>query len=180
MRSCPLSTQPKYATQGATHRRTEEAILISTKNLIAQCGLSKISMIEIAQSSEVSRATLYNHFRDKSAVITALINYEVEKMIHTAQDALTPAAILESLSLSISSDEALATMREHDKAALAELLTRSEDPLYLKVAQCVHGATKTPEGTGIAMRWLMGQVAQPITPDQSRTQAERLIAGTLI
>jgi AcrR family transcriptional regulator len=71
-----LSTQPKYATQGATHRRTESAILEGAKKLISQFGLSNISMIEIADASQVSRATLYNHYRDKSAVISALITAE--------------------------------------------------------------------------------------------------------
>jgi AcrR family transcriptional regulator len=49
----------KYAPQVATHRRTQNAILEATKGLIATTGLKKMSMIEIADESEVSRATLY-------------------------------------------------------------------------------------------------------------------------
>ena len=84
MRSCPLSTQPKYATQGAIHRRTESAILEGTKELIANFGLSNISMIEIADHSQVSRATLYNHYKDKNAVLEALMTSEIDRLISLA------------------------------------------------------------------------------------------------
>jgi AcrR family transcriptional regulator len=174
-----LSTQPKYATQGATHRRTEGAILEGTKTLIAKFGLANISMIEIADASEVSRATLYNHYRDKNAVTTALITAEVEYMIDIANNAGTPADALEKLSLYISDDPALAAMRTHDKAVLTELLSHAEHSLYLEIARCLFTATKSAAGTGIAMRWLMGQVMQPLTPAQSREQAELLVDRTL-
>lgn len=179
MQNSPLSTQPKYATQGATHRRTESAILEGTKRLIARSGLSNISMIEIADESEVSRATLYNHYRDKSAVISALISSEVERLVALATSAGTPADALSSLSISISSDPALAAMRIHDGPALVAALTRVEDPLYVTLAQCLYGATKTEAGTGLAMRWLLGQVMQPITEQQSHDQAALLVEGTL-
>ena len=174
-----MSTQPKYATQGATHRRTEGAILEGTKTLIAKFGLANISMIEIADASEVSRATLYNHYRDKNAVTAALITAEVEHMIDIANNAGTPADALEKLSLYISDDPALAAMRTHDKAVLTELLSHAEHSLYLEIARCLFTATKSAAGTGIAMRWLMGQVMQPLTPAQSREQAELLVDRTL-
>ena len=93
-------------------------------------------MIEIADASEVSRATLYNHYRDKSAVTTALITAEVEHMIALANSAGTPADALEKLSLYISTDGALASMRDHDKAALTEMLAHAEHPLYVDLAKC--------------------------------------------
>jgi AcrR family transcriptional regulator len=177
--SSPLSTQPKYALQGGIHRRTESAILEATKDLIARSGLSHISMIEIADHSEVSRATLYNHYRDKSAVVEALITAEVERLVDLASRAGTPADALEKLSLEISSDPALAAMRIHDHSALVTALTHSENPLYLLLATAVYEATKSEAGTGLAMRWLLGQVMQPISPKQSREQAELLVERTL-
>ena len=97
MQSSPLSTQPKYLLQGGIHRRTENAILEGTKKLIAQQGASNISMIEIADVSEVSRATLYNHYRDKNAVLIALIGAEVERLVELADRAGTPADPREGL-----------------------------------------------------------------------------------
>ena len=90
-------------------------------------------MIEIADASQVSRATLYNHYRDKSAVISALITAEVEFMIDLANKAGTPADALERLSLYISTDGALSAMRIHDKAVLSEMLShpRPNGKLFL-------------------------------------------------
>jgi AcrR family transcriptional regulator len=169
----------KYAPQVANHRRTQVAILEGTKSLIATVGLKKMSMIEIADIAQVSRATLYNHYRDKSAVISALITAEVEFMIDLANKAGTPADALEKLSLYISTDGALSSMRIHDKEALTEMLSHAEHPLYVELAKCLFLATKSAAGTGVAMRWLMGQALQPLNPGQSREQAELLVDRTL-
>jgi len=136
-------------------------------------------MIEIADASEVSRATLYNHYRDKNAVISALITAEVELMIELAGKAGTPADALEKISLYISSDPALAAMRQHDQSALTQALSHSDHPLYLELARSLYGATKSEAGTGVAMRWLIGQVMQPLNAKQSREQAELLVDRTL-
>ena len=136
-------------------------------------------MIEIADASEVSRATLYNHYRDKNAVLLALLAAEVERLVELAQRAGTPADALESLSREVSTDSALAAMRVHDGQILIAVMSHSENPLYLTLAQCIYGAIKSEAGTGVAMRWLLGQVMQPITAKQSREQAELLVDRTL-
>ena len=136
-------------------------------------------MIEIADASEVSRATLYNHYRDKNAVLLALLTAEVERLVELAQRAGTPADALETLSREVSADTALASMRTHDGQMLIAIMSHSENPLYLTLAQCIYGAIKSEAGTGVAMRWLLGQVMQPVTPKQSREQAELLVDRTL-
>ena len=136
-------------------------------------------MIDIADASEVSRATLYNHYRDKNAVLEALITAEVDRLVSIASRAGTPADALESLSLEISSDKALASMRIHDAHTLIAIMSHAENPLYLVLARCIFDATKSEAGTGVAMRWLLGQVMQPISGKQSREQAELLVERTL-
>jgi AcrR family transcriptional regulator len=171
--------QPKYSLQASAHRRTEAAILEGTKDLISRKGISGLSMIEIADHSEVSRATLYNHFRDKDAVLSALVASEVERLAELAKNAGTPADALESLSQSISTDPALAAMRIYDADVLVAAMTNTASEHYITIAQIIFGATESKAGTGIAMRWLLGQVMQPITADQSREQAAHLATDTL-
>lgn len=136
-------------------------------------------MIDISSASEVARATLYNHFRDKHSVIEALLASEVARILELSKLAGTPADGLESLSVAISSDSALASLREHDPALIAQLLIHSEHPLYLELARVVYALTQSQSGTGLAMRWLLGQAVQPLTPEQSREQATLLVEGTL-
>lgn len=171
--------QPKYSLQANAHRRTEAAILEGTKTLIARSGISGLSMIEIADASEVSRATLYNHYRDKDAVLAALVASEVQRLTELATTAGTPADALESLSISISSDPALAAMRIHDADVLVAAMTNATSEHFLTIARVIYGATQSKPGTGIAMRWLLGQVMQPLTPEQSREQAAQLATDTL-
>ena len=171
--------QPKYSLQANAHRRTEEAILAGTKDLISRKGISGLSMIEIADHSEVSRATLYNHYRDKDAVLSALVASEVQSLADLATIAGTPADALESLSISISSDPALAAMRIYDADVLVAAMTNTASEHYITIAQIIYGATKSQPGTGIAMRWLLGQVLQPLTVEQSREQAAQLATDTL-
>ena len=85
----------KYAPQVATHRRTQNAILEATKELIATTGLKKMSMIEIADVSQVSRATLYNHYRDKDSVLLALCESELARLVEIAQNAPDATSALE-------------------------------------------------------------------------------------
>ena len=171
--------QPKYSLQASAHRRTEAAILEGTKDLISRKGISGLSMIEIADHSEVSRATLYNHYRDKDAVLSALVASEVQRLAELAKNAGTPADALESLSQSISTDPALAAMRIYDADILVAAMTNTASEHYLTIAQIIFGATESKPGTGIAMRWLLGQVMQPITAEQSREQAAHLATDTL-
>lgn len=171
--------QPKYSLQASAHRRTEAAILEGTKDLISRKGISGLSMIEIADHSEVSRATLYNHYRDKDAVLSALVASEVQRLAELAKNAGTPADALESLSQSISTDPALAAMRIYDADVLVAAMTNTASEHYLTIAQIIFGATESKPGTGIAMRWLLGQVMQPITAEQSREQAAHLATDTL-
>jgi AcrR family transcriptional regulator len=166
----------KYAPQVSTHRRTQSAILNGTKSLIATVGLAKMSMIEIADTSEVSRATLYNHFRDKDSVIAALCESECARLIAIAQSAPNATDALELLSIQISTDGALAKMRLNDPAPLALGLAKTDTPLWSSMADALAAITGSQVLADCALRWLIGQVLQPLTPEDSRLQAELLIS----
>ena len=70
------SVQP-YLRQATSYRRTQLAIIEGAKRMISEQGFRQMNMIDLAAESQVSRATLYNHFRDKEAVGLALIEFEV-------------------------------------------------------------------------------------------------------
>jgi AcrR family transcriptional regulator len=166
----------KYAPQAATHRRTQSAILEGAKNLIATVGLTKMSMIEIADTSQVSRATLYNHYRDKESVLAALCDSEIRRLVATAQSASNPTSALEALSLAVSSDPALAHMRTNDSAPLARVLSATTNPLWIQFNDALAIILNSQILADLAMRWLIGQALQPLTPQDSQLQAEFLFS----
>jgi AcrR family transcriptional regulator len=163
----------KYAPQVATHRRTQNAILEATKQLIATTGLKKMSMIEIADVSEVSRATLYNHYRDKDSVIRALCESEMQRLVGIAQIAEDATSALEQISIEISGDQALAAMRTQDSDSLTIALSAQGDTLW-KAFSIAMGHLLGCERGELATRWLIGQTLHPISPTQSRSQAEAI------
>jgi AcrR family transcriptional regulator len=164
----------KYAPQVATHRRTTSAILTTTKELIARSGVSKISMIEISDESEVSRATLYNHYRDKESVLRALAESEFARLITVAQKGNSPQEILQLLSQEISTDTALATMRTTDPALLTQILTHQSDPLWASFLNSFSQLIPNQVLAATSLRWLIGQVFAPLTSEQSKIQSEAL------
>ena len=166
----------KYAPQAATHRRTQSAILEGAKNLIATVGLAKMSMIEIADTSQVSRATLYNHYRDKESVLVALCDSELRRLVAVAQSASNPTDALEVLSIQVSCDSALAHMRTSDLAPLAQALAATTNPLWIQFNDALAMILGSQILADCAMRWLIGQALQPLTAEDSRLQAEFLVA----
>ena len=166
----------KYAPQAATHRRTQSAILEGAKNLIATVGLAKMSMNEIADTSQVSRATLYNHYRDKESVLAALCDSEIRRLVAIAQSGSNPTNALVALSLAVSSDPALAHMRTNDPAPLAAVLSATDNPLSTQFNDALAIILQSQILADLAIRWLIGQVLQPLAPEDSRLQAEFLIS----
>jgi AcrR family transcriptional regulator len=161
----------KYAPQVATHRRTQEAILNATKRLISTTGLKKMSMIEIADSSEVSRATLYNHFRDKDSVLRALCESELQRLVTIAQAAPDATTALTELSIAVSADQALSAMRTQAPDLLTIALSAQDDQLWKAFAIAMNHLLIN-EKSELATRWLLGQALHPINAAQSRAQAE--------
>lgn len=128
-------------------------------------------MIEIADVSQVSRATLYNHFRDKKSVLRALLESEVERVIQFIDSDQSLVDSLSQISHEISSDPALAMMRSTDPAVLAGLLSGTEDLLWVHVRSELFRLIGNKRVAEVARLWLVGQVLQPVSFEESREQA---------
>jgi AcrR family transcriptional regulator len=157
--------------------RSEAALLSATKEIISTQGIKNLAMIDIADLSQVSRATLYNHFRDKEAVLYSLLSREIIYLFEGAPK--NPAELLEYFSLAISADSALAGMRSHDPAILATMLMRNDDKIWHAVDAFFLSALGSDTQAGIAIAWLLAQVLQPLTPEQSLAQSLQLLHAHL-
>jgi AcrR family transcriptional regulator len=162
-----------------SYRRTRSAILEGTKSLIATVGLQRTNMIDIADTSEVSRATLYNHFRDKSSVLRALLESEMDRVFLAIDSDISPTEALSEISRQISSDPALAMMRRTDPAVLMRLLTQVEDPLWQQITHVLNGLLRSESRSDIARLWLVGQVVQPLTSEEGRKQAREITSSII-
>lgn len=164
-----------YKRQMTSYRRTRTAILESTKDLLALKGLTEMSMIDIADTAQVSRATLYNHFRNKESVIRGLLEDEISKIIELMEVANSPEDALSLLSMEISLDPALFTLRQRDPALLTQLLSSGADPLWAQLHEALASSLSSLLKVELTIRWLIGQVFAPLTQEQSRAQAKEIV-----
>ena len=171
------SARVTYQHQSIIHRRTRSAILSAAKSLLASSGVSGTNMIEIADRAQVSRASLYNHFRDKNEVFLALVETEIERISTLALVAPSRADALYMISREISGHEGLRRALEVDGDLMALALTARDHKVWVEIyAELSKIFATDVVGVGLLLRWLMGQVTAPLSDEHSRQQADRLAA----
>ena len=167
-----------YARQHGTYRTVHESIIVAAKKLIALQGFRAMNVVDLASEAEVSRATLYNHFRDKEAIGIALAQYEVEGALAFLG---TPADFLINFATVISQSEVLKALREHDRDLLPTIFMPNYDevagPIWRQVGEVLNH--RLGEAAPIAFIWLVGQALAPLSVESIRTQVEAMLPRTL-
>jgi len=173
-----LSAQPAvslYARQSATSNKSRAAIFNGAKLIIAEVGNYQSNIADIALRSEVSKATIYNQFADKAEMMECLVESEVIRLTQVALAASSRQEALFALSTAISQDEALRKLTQSDPSDIAKLVTISNHPTWVLAH---HGIAKIfgadSAACGVILRWLIGQIASPITQEESLAQSKRL------
>lgn len=69
--SIPVGPRIWDASVEAHHRGVREAVLDATASLVADHGILAVTMSRIAEETGIGRATLYRHFPDVEAILTA-------------------------------------------------------------------------------------------------------------
>jgi len=167
-----------YARQRDTSNKSRVAILAGAKLVIAKVGNYQSSIADIAVSAQVAKATIYNQFADKAEMMESLVESEVIRLTELALAASSRQEGLALLSNAISQDLALRKLVESDPSDIARLVTITNHPTWVLVHQGiakVFGADSA--ACGVILRWLIGQIASPITEEESVAQARRLAAS---
>jgi len=166
-----------YARQRDTSNKSRVAILAGAKSVIARVGNYQSNIADIAVSAQVAKATIYNQFADKAEMMESLVESEVIRLTELALAAGSRQEALALLSNAISQDLALRKLVESDPSDIARLVTITNHPTWVLVHQGiakVFGADSA--ACGVILRWLIGQIASPITEEESVAQARRLAA----
>ena len=173
-----MSAQPAvapYARQSATSNKSRAAIFQGAKLVIADVGNYQSNIADIALRSQVSKATIYNQFADKAEMMECLVESEVIRLTDIALAASSRQEALFVLSTAISQDEVLRKLTQTDPTDIAKLVTISSHPTWVLAHQGIakiFGADSA--ACGVILRWLIGQIASPITQEESLAQSKRL------
>jgi AcrR family transcriptional regulator len=167
-----LSAQPAVSLYA---RQSRAAIFNGAKLIIAEVGNYQSNIADIALRSEVSKATIYNQFADKAEMMECLVESEVIRLTDLALATSSRQEALYALSTAISQDEALRKLTQSDPSDIAKLVTISNHPTWVLAHQGIakiFGADSA--ACGVILRWLIGQIASPITQEESLAQSKRL------
>ena len=166
--------------------RTRAAALDGARRVISEHGLRKATMGDVAVRGGLAKATLYNHFRTKDDLVSALVADEVSELGTDCRDlagddlavALTRAADV------VATHGVLAGLRSVEPGALLGAaapgggarwdLVRAEVALVLDAGE----RSTAPEHVDLACRWLASFVLEPGSQDSRAAQA-RAIAHAL-
>jgi AcrR family transcriptional regulator len=132
----PVRTRPTMTrTQlgrpvGASGEETRQRIIVATMRCVAEVGYSKATIREIARIANVTSASLYNYFPNKSELITATIAARADAaMPRLRQAAEGPGDIIERIEAVL--DECGQLMREYPDLAAFEWAIRAENVMAL-------------------------------------------------
>ncbi len=185
---------------GNAMQRTRAAILDAAASCVEHDGVRRTTMGELARTGGVAKATLYNHFRTKEAVVSALLEARVEALVVqcralAGQDSHVPgpsagagtglAAALEHAAEALAASRPLRRVAEQEPALLAPLAVPGDGRAWAAVREGVEavlvggGAQADPARVELVLRWLLSGLLWPLPGPAARVQAEALTAALL-
>lgn len=167
--------------------RTREAALRGAVRAVAKYGSRKATMGDIAMLAGIAKATLYNHFRTRDEVYSAVIAAEVEEIAAAAAGRLTEG-------LDVALDEAARLVAEHpalrriavdEPAVLARICTIGDHPAWVSARRHIaaalrsRGLTECVTGVDVILRYLSSQLLSP-AGEADRRAATSLLAAAVM
>ncbi len=159
----------------AMHRARDGAIR-GALDTIARRGLRGLTMVEAADRGGVARATLYNHARDKDALLELVLDRETQALAQAFVAAPSLEQALADAASAIAEHPALAGIREHDAVSLSRLAASSDARVRRLAADSLRarGCTVSDSNLDMALRWLLSFIAAPSDRPSRAAQAQAL------
>lgn len=166
--------------------RSRAAAVVGARRVLAEHGVRKATMGEVALRGGLAKATLYNHVRTKAELLVLVGADGRTRVQAAAADGLTAgdlAAALNAAATTIATDEVLVGVRLVEPAALLALMEPGEGPEWAatrEAVRCALGAAGRPAGTGVVdlvLRWLLSFALTPGTAEQRSGAAATLAAA---
>lgn len=160
----------------AMHRAREGAVL-GALAAIERRGLRGLTMVEAADRGGLARATLYNHVRDKQALLELVLDHETRRIARDFVEASTLEVALAGAADAVAEHPAVAGIRVHDPAAIASLVAVTDAHVRRLAADALaaHGCSAVDAAVDLVLRWLASFIAQPADAATRAAQAAGLV-----
>jgi AcrR family transcriptional regulator len=177
--SAPPVRAPGVRTRaGNAMNRTRAALMAGAGRAVELSG-TKITMAQVAAAAGVAKATLYNHFRTREAVLDALVNSEVDALVDEV-GARPLAEALAGAAGAISRHplrRALAAREPQTLAVIARIDLSAEPWRKARAALAEAVSAESRAGADLLLRWLASFLLSPGEPDGIAADVEVLLAA---
>jgi AcrR family transcriptional regulator len=179
--AAPVPTIGTHSRAGNAMGRTRLALVGGAARAVLATG-TKITMSQVAAYSGVAKATLYNHFRTREAVLAALLAQQVDELIERIGDAPLARALVETAS-EISNHPIVRFLAATEPATLTALARVDVRIEGWRRADVAVRAALEREGLGgsgsasVVMRWLASYLVTPADPESIIDDARIILAG---
>ena len=176
--AAPVRAAGTRSRAGNAMNRTRSALLDGALHSVEVNG-TKITMAQVAAAAGVAKATLYNHFRTREAVLSAVLAAEVARLVdefagQPLSDALGGAATALARHPVL---RALARIEPATLAALGCVDVSAEGWRTAREGVAAVLATESRGGTDTVLRWLASYVITPASPASVAADLAVVLAG---
>jgi AcrR family transcriptional regulator len=176
--AAPVRQRGVHTRAGNAMNRTRAALLAGAARAVSVSG-SKITMAQVAAAAGVAKATLYNHFRTREAVLAALVVHQVDEIIE-AQAGKPLGAALVDAATAISAHPVCRGLATVEPALLAAVGRIDDTAVGWQHARAAVGAALAAEsrdGVDTVLRWLASFVLSDAAPESVARDVAILLAG---
>lgn len=174
----PVRTAGTRSRAGNAMSRTRAALLDGARRAVQDAG-TKITMAQVAAAAGVAKATLYNHFRTRDAVLAALLEDEIQRLIDDSADARAGERLV-AVANHLATHPVLRGLAAHEPATLTALATVDPSAAGWQLARAAVAdalAADGRAGTDLVLRWLSSYLVTPATPAEIADAVAVLMAG---
>ncbi|PZS33983.1 MAG: TetR family transcriptional regulator [Pseudonocardiales bacterium] len=176
--AAPVRAAGTRSRAGNAMNRTRAALLDGARLSVEASG-TKITMAQVAAAAGVAKATLYNHFRTREAVLSALLSAEVSKLVDSVAGQPLATALAGAAD-ALSRHPSVRTLGRIEPATLAALgcidVTAES---WHSAREAVRSALRAENrgGTDTVLRWLASYLITPGSPTSIAADLCVVLAG---
>lgn len=160
--AAPVREPGTRSRAGNAMNRTRSALMSGAAEAVRSSG-TKVTMAQVAMDAGVAKATLYNHFRTRDAVLASLVVHEVQTII-AAQAGKPLAEALADAATRIAEHPVRSGLAHVEPAVLARLGRIDLEAAGWAAASAAVGEALCAAGRGgtdTVLRWLASYVVSP-------------------
>jgi AcrR family transcriptional regulator len=174
----PVRAKGTHSRAGNAMNRTRAALLSGAARAVATAG-TKITMAQVAAAAGVAKATLYNHFRTREAVLAALVVQQVDALIEDQVGKPLGVALVDTAA-AISAHPVRAGLAAVEPAVLAtvgRIDPAAEGWQHARAAVEAALAADSRAGADTVLRWLASYLLSPAGAEAIARDVAVLLAG---